>query len=299
MWSLICFHCQKKGHYAQNCCTRRHAIKNISTPSTAPVIPVTPANRFSILEEEMCLSTTTVVSVLVPKLLDAKEIKKRTFDVHKIREITMKIQKLPISECIRLVEHLKPKPRPKFSAEQIEATLPEIVKTYTDEQKLKLLHQALPEGDIGTEKHMALIKAMNIQGAILGQYMTVKNFVRIQFPLLHYRGQAEEGALLDSGATENFIDADTVKRLWLGTTKLNLQRPVYNVDGTENKHGTITHACDLLVKQGNKKERLQFYVSNLGKDRFIFGYPWFRKFNPDIDWENAKLRGPQVKVETI
>jgi len=53
------------------------------------------------------------------------------------------------------------------------------------------------------------------------------------------------------------------------------------------------------VKQGNKKERLQFYVSNLGKDRFILGYPWFRKFNPDIDWENAKLRGPQVKVETI
>jgi len=81
--------------------------------------------------------------------------------------------------------------------------------------------------------------------------------------------------------------------------KLNFQRPVYNVDGTENKHRTITHACDLLVKQGNKKERLRFYISNLGKDRFIFGYPWFRKFNPDVDWENTKLRGPQVKVETI
>jgi len=44
---------------------------------------------------------------------------------------------------------------------------------------------------------------------------------------------------------------------------------------------------------------MRFYVSNLGKDRFILGYPWFRKFNPDVDWENAKLRGPQVKVETI
>jgi len=78
MRSLVCFHCQKKGHYAWNCHTRRHAIKNISALSTAPVTPVTPANRFSILEEEMCLSTTTVVPVLVPKLLDAKEIKKRT-----------------------------------------------------------------------------------------------------------------------------------------------------------------------------------------------------------------------------
>jgi len=125
----------------------------------------------------------------------------------------MKIQKLPTSEHIRLVEHLKPKPRPTFSAEQIKATLPEITKTYTDEQKLKLLHQVLPKGNISTDKHMALIKAMNIQGTILGQYMAVKNFVRIQFLLLHYRGQVEEGTLLDSGATENFVDADTVKRL--------------------------------------------------------------------------------------
>jgi len=213
MRSLVCFHCQKKGHYVRNCHTRRHAIKNISTPSTVPVTSATPANCFSVLKEETYLSTTTVAPVLAPKLLDAKEIKKRTFNAHKIREITTKIQKLPTSERIWLVEHLKPKPRPKFSAEQIKAALPEITKTYIDKQKLKLLHQALPERDIGTDKHMALIKAMNIQGAILGQYMTVKNFVRIQFPLLHYRGQAEEGALLDSGATENFVDTDTVKRL--------------------------------------------------------------------------------------
>ena len=213
MQSLVCFHCQKKGHYAQNCHTRRRAIKNISALSTAPVTPATLVNHFSVLEEETCLSTATVVPVLVPKLLDAKEIKKHTFNAHKIREITMKIQKLPTSECIRLVKHLKPKPRPKFSAEQIKATLPEIAKTYTDKQKLKLLHQALPKGDIGTDKHMALIKAIKIQGAILTQYMAMKNFVRVQFPLLHYRGQAEESTLLDSGATENFIDFDMVKRL--------------------------------------------------------------------------------------
>jgi len=186
--------------------------------------------------------------------LDAKEIKKQTFDAHKIREITTKIQKLPIEECIQLVDQIKPKPKPKFSAEQIEAALPEIIRTYMDKQKLKMLHQTLPEKDLGTDKHMALIKAMKIQGTMFRQYMSLKNYVRVQFPLLHYRGQSEESALLDSGATESFIDSETVKRLRLGTKKLEFQRPVYNVDGTENKHGTITHACDLLVKQGNKKE---------------------------------------------
>jgi len=105
--------------------------------------------------------------------------------------------------------------------------------------------------------------------------------------------------LLDSGATENFIDHVTVARLRLGTKKLNFQRPVYNVDGTMNRHRTITHACDLMVKQGNKKVQQRFYVSNLGKDRFILGYPWFWAFNPDIDWEEAKLKGPGIKMESI
>ena len=45
---------------------------------------------------------------------------------------------------------------------------------------------------------------------------------------------AEEWALLDSGATENFIDAKTVIKMRLGTQKLAIQRPVYNVDGSPN-----------------------------------------------------------------
>jgi len=31
----------------------------------------------------------------------------------------------------------------------------------------------------------------------------------------------------------------------------------------------------------------------------LFGYPWFRKFNPDIDWKKSKLKGPKVKIETL
>jgi len=66
-----------------------------------------------------------------------------------------------------------------------------------------------------------------------------------------------------------------------------------------NKNGEITHYCDLLVKQGQKKLRQQFYVTNIGKDNFILGYPWFRGFNLDINWANNQLKGPQIKIETI
>jgi hypothetical protein len=42
-----------------------------------------------------------------------------------------------------------------------------------------------------------------------------------------------------------------------------------------------------------------FYVTNLGKDHFIFGYPWCQDFQPNIDWENSYLKGPKIKVETL
>jgi len=130
-------------------------------------------------------------------------------------------------------------------------------------------------------------------------YISQLNHIQINFVLSHYQGQAEEIALLDTGATENFINYKTVARLRLGTQKLTIPRPVFNVDGTNNRHGTITHACDLMVKKGNRKERQHFYVSNLGRDRFILGYPWFCAFTPDIDWTNTQLCGPQIKMETL
>jgi predicted aspartyl protease len=45
---------------------------------------------------------------------------------------------------------------------------------------------------------------------------------------------AEETGLLDTGATESFIDHKTVVRLQLRTQKLAVPRPVYNVDGSAN-----------------------------------------------------------------
>jgi predicted aspartyl protease len=54
---------------------------------------------------------------------------------------------------------------------------------------------------------------------------------------------ANEKALLDSGATENFIDETTWQRLGIGQKELGKPITVTNVDGTENKKGKITHYC--------------------------------------------------------
>jgi hypothetical protein len=47
---------------------------------------------------------------------------------------------------------------------------------------------------------------------------------------------------------------------------------------------------------GEMEQRLQFYITDLGKDRMILGYPWLKTFNPEINWAAAKMKG-QLKVE--
>ena len=114
-----------------------------------------------------------------------------------------------------------------------------------------------------------------------------------------FGGKAEANALIDSGATENFIDHKTIIKLQLGTRKLQKLRTVYNVNRTLNCNRTITQSCKLFVKQGNKRVQQQFFITNLGKNELILGYPWLCKFNPDIDWKLAIIKGPKIELETI
>ena len=48
-------------------------------------------------------------------------------------------------------------------------------------------------------------------------------------------------ALIDSGAGEKFIDQNYAKAIGLKTQLLERPITARNVDGTENKHGRITH----------------------------------------------------------
>ena len=73
-------------------------------------------------------------------------------------------------------------------------------------------------------------------------------------------------ALLDCGATHNFIDPCTIKSLAMGTNPLKQALIVHNVDGTINQGGTITHYCNLWVRRGTHVKKLGFYVANLGRD---------------------------------
>jgi acetylglutamate synthase len=77
---------------------------------------------------------------------------------------------------------------------------------------LDILDQLVPNSMWGTSKHMALLTEMGINSVIVSK----RNSIHVPFKLHHFRGTSEETALLDTRATESFIDVGTVKRLKLG-----------------------------------------------------------------------------------
>jgi len=65
-------------------------------------------------------------------------------------------------------------------------------------------------------------------------YIPRQRALKIKCNFVTYQSQAEQVALINSGATENFIDYRTVAKLRLRVMKLPQQRKIFNVDGTEN-----------------------------------------------------------------
>jgi ABC-type nitrate/sulfonate/bicarbonate transport system substrate-binding protein len=117
--------------------------------------------------------------------------------------------------------------------------------------------------------------------------------VQVQVYMWHKTTSTE--ALLDSGATHNFIDERAIQTLGMGTRELPQPLQVNTVDGTANP---VTHFCNLWLRQGGKTVKQGFYVTNLGKDRIILGHPWFKAFNPTIDWKTNALHGENLAIET-
>ena len=91
-------------------------------------------------------------------------------------------------------------------------------------------------------------------------------------------------ALIDSGATGNFIDPHLLP---LGIFKLSqISSPIttYNVDGTPNNKGTIHWTTVISFTSGSFTDTIKFMVIQLSHPQIILGMPWLQKWNPKIDW---------------
>jgi Reverse transcriptase (RNA-dependent DNA polymerase) len=57
----------------------------------------------------------------------------------------------------------------------------------------------------------------------------------------------------------------------------------------ENKQGTINTYINLKFKLGDQKFNEHFYVTRLGKQRIILGFPWLHKYNSIINWKKGEI----------
>ncbi len=108
--------------------------------------------------------------------------------------------------------------------------------------------------------------------------------------------RAEAIALVDSGATENFMNLTYAKWLQLPIKQMDEPRKLLNVDGMENKSGELRYYTDLQVQTGTNYTNLRFYLMELGEQKAILGYPWFAAAQPKIDWKWGWIDHTQLPV---
>ena len=81
--------------------------------------------------------------------------------------------------------------------------------------------------------------------------------------------RADKQILVDSGAMDTFIHPQLIRRLALGTQKLERPRKIWNIDGTNNKAGRITEYVDLSVQTGKNQSKMRFLTTDLGHEDLI------------------------------
>ncbi len=52
----------------------------------------------------------------------------------------------------------------------------------------------------------------------------------------------------------------------------------------------------MTIQSRRQRHTTHFYKTSLGEDQIIFGYPWLRTFNPQINWEKGKVTMPWPKA---
>jgi hypothetical protein len=108
--------------------------------------------------------------------------------------------------------------------------------------------------------------------------------------------RAEGVALVDSGATEIFMNLGYAKWLRLPIEKLAFERNLYNVDGTKNKSEKLKYHMDLEVQTGARQVKMRFFLMDLGEHKAILGYSWFVAMQPKIDWKNGWIGESQLPI---
>ena len=97
-------------------------------------------------------------------------------------------------------------------------------------------------------------------------------------------------ALLDSSATEMFMDRKMAEKHGLRLQKLERPVTVRNVDGTNNSRGAITYQVEVNVYYKSHIERMRMDMCDLERTDIILGILWLQAHNPEINWKTGEVK---------
>jgi hypothetical protein len=143
-------------------------------------------------------------------------------------------------------------------------------------------------GKRGFSKHLnptAWVRALRCNTVYITRYrsMCVPVSIRTSYFM------ANKKALVDSGATDNFMHPVFAKRMGLGLQELQTPKKIFNIDNTTNKSGMITHYLDLNVCTNGIHKQMRFLVTDIGNEEVLLGYPWLATFEPKFNWRSAVI----------
>ena len=99
----------------------------------------------------------------------------------------------------------------------------------------------------------------------------------------------QTNVLLNTGAGGMFMHQEYAKKHKIILHKLQWPITPQNVNGTENHAGKITHFTWIQTQINRWKCLEQLLISNIGSSDIIFRLPWFKEYNPLIDWNTRRI----------
>src|ERR1700678_1576975 len=99
----------------------------------------------------------------------------------------------------------------------------------------------------------------------------------------------ETPALVNSGAGGNFINQNFARNSKMDIYNLEKPMKALNVDGTEKKRGMIKQYVDVTFTIDGRPQAQRLFLTGLGKQRIILGFPWWQEQNPVINWRTGEF----------
>ena len=139
---------------------------------------------------------------------------------------------------------------------------------------------------------MAWVRAIRCNAVYITRYRSMH--VPVSICTRYF--MADKKALMDSGATGNFIHPAFAKRLGLAMTPLEKPKWIYNINNTSNKVGSITHSLELKVTTKGIDKVMRFLVTEISNEDILLGYPWLATFEPKFGWKDAIIETKALPI---